>query len=272
LPNLRRKNSVNFQFFMKEGQRLWTREESILAINLYCKIPFGQMHAGNAEVKELALLIDRSPGSIARKLGNFASFDPKLKERGVGGLPNVSKLDAQIWQEYMQDWDEQFFESEKLLAKKKHTSIEKIYAVDLENLPPTEGKERERLVMVRVNQSQFRRIVLTNFSNQCCITGIGMLELLVASHIAPWSKDSSNRLSPQNGLALNTLHDKAFDRHLITVTEDLKIKISPKFYKYKNVISIQQNFIDYDGKSLIAPKKFYPDAEFLKIHNDKFEG
>jgi putative restriction endonuclease len=256
---------------MKEGQKLWTRDESILAINLYCKIPFGQMHSRNADVIELATLIDRTPSSIARKLGNFASFDPKLKERGVGGLPNASKLDKLIWQEYMQDWDEQFFESEKLLAKKKHTTIEKTYHMDLENLPAVEGKERERLVMVRVNQSQFRRIVLSNFNNQCCITGIGMLDLIVASHIAPWSQDKGNRLSPQNGLALNTLHDKAFDRHLITITEDLKIKISPKFYKHKDVLSIKQNFIDYDGKFLIAPKKFYPDAEFLRIHNDKFE-
>jgi len=70
-----------------------------------------------------------------------------------------------------------------------------------------------------------------------------MPELIVASHIVPWSKDKGNRLSPQNGLALNTLHDKAFDRHLITITEDLKIKISPKFYKHKEVLSIKQNFI-----------------------------
>jgi len=64
---------------MKEGQTLWTREQSILAINLYCKIPFGQMHSRNAGVIELAGLIGRSPSAVARKLGNFASFDPKLK-------------------------------------------------------------------------------------------------------------------------------------------------------------------------------------------------
>lgn len=256
---------------MKEGQSLWTREQSILAINLYSKIPFGQMHASNAEVKELAELIGRSPAAVARKLGNFASFDPKLQARGVKGLTNTSKLDSEVWNEYMSNWDEQFFESEKLLAEKKHTSIEKVYAIDLENLPAVTGKERERLVMVRVNQSQFRRIVLSNFNNQCCITGIGMTDLLVASHIVPWSKDMGNRLSPQNGLALNSLHDKAFDRHLITITEELKIKVSPRFYKHKEVLSIKQNFIDYDGASLLAPKKFFPDVEFLKMHNEKFE-
>lgn len=257
---------------MKEGQRLWTREESILAINLYCKIPFGQMHSRNADVIDLANLIDRTPGSVARKLGNFASFDPKLRERGVRGLENASKLDEQIWQEYMHDWDEQFIESEKLLAKKKHTTIEKLNYIDLDNLKEVEGKEKERLVIVRVNQSLFRKMVLTNFNNKCCITGIMQPELIVASHILPWSKDKGNRLNPKNGLALNPLHDKAFDCGLITITTDLKIKVSSSFLKNQDVPSIKQNFIDYDGKPLIEPQKFFPDIEFIKVHNERFKG
>lgn len=256
---------------MKEGQRLWTKEESVLAINLYCKIPFGQFHSRNAGVMELAGLIDRSPSSVARKLGNFASFDPKLKERGVRGLENVSKLDKQIWQDYMQDWDEQFIESEKLLAKKKHTTIEQLNYIDLGDLKNVEGKEKERMVMVRVNQSLFRKMVLTNFNNKCCITGITQTELLVASHILPWSKDKGNRLNPKNGLALNTLHDKAFDCGLITITTDLKIKISPSFLKSREILGIKQNFIDYDGRPLTEPQKFFPDVEFLKIHNERFK-
>lgn len=256
---------------MKEGQKLWTREESILAINLYCKIPFGQMHSRNAEVIDLATIIDRSPGAVARKLGNFASFDPKLKERGVKGLENASKLDREIWLEYMNDWDEQFIESEKLLAEKKNTTIEKLNYIDLDNLKDVEGKEKERLVTVRVNQSLFRKMVMTNFNNKCCITGITQSELIVASHILPWSKDKGNRLNPKNGLALNMLHDKAFDCGLITITEDLKIKISSSFLKNQDILSIKQNFIDYDGKSLIEPQKFYPDGEFLKVHHERFK-
>lgn len=256
---------------MKEGQILWTKEEAILAINLYCKIPFGQMHSRNKEVIELSTLIDRSPSSIARKLGNFASLDPKLRERGIKGLENISKLDKQIWQEYMQNWDEEFIEGERLLASKKHTTIEQLNNIDLDNLKDVEGKERERLVKVRVNQSLFRKIVLTNFNNQCCITGMNVPELIVASHILPWSKDQGNRLNPKNGLALNSLHDKAFDCGLITITEDLKIKISSRFYKAKDVASIQQNFIAYDGQLLIEPKKFSPDLNFLKAHNDIFK-
>ncbi|HEY4323171.1 MAG TPA: HNH endonuclease [Mucilaginibacter sp.] len=185
-------------------------------------------------------------------------------------MVNASNLDKEVWQDYMENWDDVFIEGEKLLAEKKHSTIEKLYNINLDEYKQKFGREAERKVKVRLDQTIFRGLVLTNFNNQCCITGIGIVELIVASHIASWSGDDKNRLNPQNGLALNTLHDKAFDRHLITITEDLKIKISPKFYKHKDVLSIKQNFIDYDGKSLIAPKKFYPDAEFLRIHNDKF--
>jgi len=255
---------------MKEGQTLWTKDELILTINLYSKITFGQMHQSNPQVKELAAFIGRSIGAVVRKLGNFASFDPMLRARGIGGLPNASKLDREVWNEYMQNWGDLFFEGEKLLAKKKDTTIEKLYDIDLNDYKIADGREVERMVKVRVNQSAFRGAVLTNFNNKCCITGIGLLELIVASHIVPWSKDKVNRLSPANGLALNALHDKAFDKHLITVTDDLTIKISPKFYQYKDVESINQNFIGYDGKQLIEPRKFFPDIEFLKIHNEKF--
>jgi putative restriction endonuclease len=253
---------------MKEGQKLWTRDELILAINLYSKIRFGQMHQGNAAIAELAKIIGRTPSSVTYKLVNFASLDPRLKQKG---MVNASKLDREVWQEYMERWDDVFIEGEKLLANKKHTTVDKLYNINLEEYEAVEGKEKERLVKVRVNQSIFREVVLTNFDNKCCITGIGMLDLLVASHIVPWSENKKNRLSAKNGLALNGLHDRAFDKHLITVTDDLKIKVSPKFYRHSDIISIKQNFLDYDGKSLIEPKKFYPDIESLKIHNEKFE-
>lgn len=257
---------------MKEGQTLWTKEELILAINLYSKLLFGQLHQGNPAIKELAGLIGRTPGSVAYKLVNFASLDPVLKQRGIKGMSNASKLDKEVWNEYMHHWDEQYMEGEVLLAQKKHTTLEKLYNIDLDEYKETDGREINRTVKVRINQSIFRGVVLSNYNNQCCITGMQMPELLVASHIAPWSKDKGNRLNPQNGFALNALHDKAFDKHIITVTEDLKLKISPKFYLHQDVPSIKQNFIDYDGKSLIEPRKFYPKSEFLKLHNEIFAG
>ncbi len=255
---------------MKEGQKLWTRDELILAINLYCKLPFGKMHSRNTDIINFGSLIGRTPSSIALKLGNFASFDPTLKERGIKGASNASKLDKQIWDEFYNNWDAALLESEKLLAQTKHTTIEKLNKIEIDDLP-REGKEKERLVKVRVNQSIFRTMILATYNNKCCVTGIDNTDLLIASHIVPWSKDEKNRLNPMNGLCLNALHDRAFDKGLITVSaEDYTIKISSKL-KTKNIVaSIEQSFINFDGRSILLPDKFLPAKEFLKTHNEQF--
>lgn len=253
---------------MKQGQKLWTREELILAINLYCKIPFGKMHHRNPLIIEFANLIGRTPSSVTFKLGNLASFDPSLKERGIKGTTNASKLDKEIWDEFYQNWDKALIQSEQLLANINNSSIEKLNNIDLENLPK-DGIEKERIVKTRVNQSIFRNIVLATYNNRCCITGIENSELLIASHIVPWSKDEKNRLNPMNGLCLNALHDKAFDTGLITITpDDYKIKLSP-ILKSKSVTSaIEYNFIAFENKSITLPDKFLPSKEFLDFHNN----
>ena len=254
---------------MKAGQTLWTREELILAVNLYCKLPFGKMHKATPEIVQLANLIGRTPSSIALKLGNFASFDPTLKARGIKGASNASKLDKEVWNEFYSNWDIALIESEKLLAKTKRTTIEKLNKIDLEDIP-TRGLEKERIVKVRVNQCIFRNIILATYNNQCCITGITNPELIVASHILPWSKDEKNRMNPMNGLALNALHDKAFENGLIVIDEDYKIVVSSKL-KSNSVDSITHMFTNYHGQSIVLPDKFLPSKEFLKVRYDKFK-
>lgn len=256
---------------MKEGQRLWTRDELILAINLYCKLPFGKMHKGNPEIISFAKLIGRTPSSIALKLVNFASFDPTLKQRGIKGAANASKLDKAIWDEFYNNWDAAILESESLLAKKQHTTIEALNEIDLDDLPK-EGKEKQRLVKTRVNQCIFRRVVLATYNSTCCITGINNPDLLIASHIVPWSKDETNRLNPMNGLCLNALHDRAFDKFLITIsTDDYTVKISKKLKTKKTSSSIMQNFIEIENKQIFLPDKFLPSRDLLKVHNDMFQ-
>ncbi|MFT7436690.1 MAG: putative restriction endonuclease [Psychromonas sp.] len=97
---------------MKKGQKLWTREELILVINLYCKLPFGRLDKSNPQVIYLAELIGRTPSSIAYKLVNFASLDPSLPSRGIKGASNSSKLDKVIWTEFYNNWEELPFEPE----------------------------------------------------------------------------------------------------------------------------------------------------------------
>lgn len=252
---------------MKSGQILWTREELILAINLYCKLPFGKMHKTNPDIVDLAKLIGRTPSSVAFKLGNFASFDPTLKARGIKGATNASKLDKTIWDEFYNNWDEVLLFSERMLAQKQHSTIEKINKIELDNFP-INGKEKERLVKTRVNQSLFRNIVLATYNHECCITGLKKDEFLIASHIIPWSKDDKNRLNPMNGLCLNALHDRAFDSGLIAIRpDDYTIVLSSELKQKKNINkALETHFIAYENKEIHLPDKFLPQPEFLDYH------
>lgn len=251
---------------MKEGQRLWTRDELILTINLYCKLPFGRLHKLNPEIIHLANLINRTPSSVALKLGNFASFDPSLKARGIKGASNASKLDGEIWNEFFNNWDILAYESEQLLAQFENISVEQLNHISEDELP-REGKVREQVVKVRVNQSFFRCSILAAYNNTCCITGINQAEFLIAGHIRPWGIDEKNRLNPRNGIALNALHDKAFETGYITITPDYTVKVSQAILKQKSQYNIDF-FGKYENQSIILPSRFLPDVEFLKYHNE----
>ena len=256
---------------MKSGQRLWNRDELILAFNLYCKLTFGRMHSRNPEIIALAGIIDRTPSAVALKLANFASLDPELQARGIKGQQNVSKLDREIWNEFNTAWDQAYLESERLLAQKQ-TALQVGDPAQYNNQPIVqEGKTVARVVMVRTNQSLFRTLVLSNYDSACCITGINAPELLIASHIVPWSKDKSNRLNPMNGLCLNALHDKAFDCGMITVDSDTyTVRVTSRLKGTTNA-SIDYNFAAIDGMPIQLPKKFLPSPDFLRQHNDTFK-
>lgn len=253
---------------MKEGQRLWTREELILAVNLYCKLPFGKLHSRNMEIIDLAQLIGRSSNSVAYKMVNFASLDPSLKARGIKGASNASKLDKDIWNEFFNHWNALPYESEKLLAKFKKTTVEKLNHIP-EFEMPKEGKTREQIIKARVNQFFFRSAILAAYNNTCCITGMQQPEFLIAGHIKPWAVDEKNRLNPRNGIAINALHDKAFENGFMTIAGDFKIKISSVLKKQTKSETIKNYFLKYENRRIILPSRFLPDIEFLKYHNQE---
>ena len=251
---------------MIKGQRSWTREELLLVINMYCKLPFGRLHSKNPELIHLSELIDRTPGAVAYKLVNFASLDPAQRARGIKGASNGSKMDKAVWHEFSDNWDELPFESETLRASFNRTTVEKINMIDESDLPK-EGRERERIVKARVNHAFFRSMILATYDNTCCITGLQMSSLLVAGHIKPWSQDEKNRMNPRNGIALNSLHDKAFEEGLLTITPDYTVRISSSLKREKKNPAIQEYFLKYDSQKIKLPQRFLPEEEFFVYHN-----
>ena len=89
---------------------------------------------------------------------------------------------------------------------------------------------------------------------------------LIASHIIPWVKDKENRTNPHNGLCLNSIHDKAFDKGYITITPDYKIKVSEYFDNYTNDIAVNDFFVKFHNQSILLPDRFLPSKEFLDWH------
>src|SRR5690606_12510361 len=237
-------------------RRNWTREELILALNLYLKLPFGKMHSRTPEVIHLANLIGRTPSSIAMRLVNFASVDPYHQNRGIGGLPGGKKQVEPIWQEFIDNKDELLFESENILAERELNPIDKKYAEILIGTENLVGESKIREVKVRVNQNVFRQIVLANYSSKCAISGIDIPELLVASHIVPWSKNEKERLNPENGICLSSLYDKAFDKGLIGLNLDYKIIVSDKLKQNIAKPYYQQYFSHLENKAIILPRKY----------------
>lgn len=246
-------------------RRDWTREELILAFNLYCKTPFGKIHIRNPDVVELAKLIGRTPSAVSWKLANFARLDPALKLRNIIGATHGGDAEVRIWKEFHNNWEALSFESEQLLANLKHLSIKKLARISPDD-PMLEGKESEQIVRVRVNQNFFRQVVMASYGCRCCITGLAVPELLNASHIVPWAVDLKNRLNPRNGICLNALHDRAFDRGFLTITEDYKVKVSKKLNASSDDAS---SFLwKYDGIRIRPPDRFAPEVNFLIYHNE----
>ncbi len=242
----------------------WTKEETIIAFNVYCKVPFKSTNKSNPTIIEYANIIGRSPSALGMKIGNFGRLDPALREQGITGLVNGSKLEEEVWNEFYGNWDKLAFESEKLIAEFQDKTIEEFECIEAENLP--EGKERETIVKTRINQSFFRSTILSSYNLKCCFTGLSIPDLLVASHIVPWSIDKKNRTNPHNGLCLNSIHDKAFDRGFITVTPDFRIKISKCLDSYSTDESVRDFFMKYNNQSIILPDKFLPSKDFLDFH------
>lgn len=110
----------------------------------------------------------------------------------------------------------------------------------------------------RIGQDTLRDYILENYNHECAICNINKDDLLVCSHIVPWSIDKKNRLNPQNAICLCALHDKLFDRGYFSLSENYKLIFGRK--------------ADEHIKKMLAKSKFkmpnenYPDINLLQKH------
>ncbi len=253
--------------------RPWTREEVLLTINLYCKLPYRKLRQSTQEVRELAHLLNRTPSAISMRCCNYVQFDP-VESKRVKGFTRAAKLDSSVWAEVNGDWERFATECEQIekrIGQQQPVSPlqENVVTFPDETLFPV-GASKEKIVRVRIGQRFFRQAVLTAYNHRCCVTGIQHDALLVASHIKPW-KDSdpkTERTNPRNGLCLSSLYDRAFDAGLMTVDEEYKIIFSPAVLNCAPQEVAQNLFYAFEGKQLLLPDRFTPEQHFFEHHRN----
>lgn len=249
----------------------WTREQLKLAFYLYCQLEFGKLHSRNRDIIELARLIGRSPGAVAMKLVNFASLDPAITSTGRAGLGNAGSLDREIWDEFQADWEGLAVECDRLRTKLIESTGQAAPSVldtdEATGLEDFTGETRRVVTEQRIKQHFFRRAVLSSYRGRCCMSGLAETRLLIASHIVPWSKDKANRLNPSNGLCLSAIHDKAFDKGLIALSDDFRVLVSTELKRSADAF-IQNVLLPLEGRVIELPERFVPDAGFVARHRE----
>lgn len=253
----------------------WSREQLLIAFHLYCQLPFGRMHSKNPDIIRFADLIGRTPSALAMKLTNIASLDPIITSSGRRGLSGASSTDKAMWDEMQRGWEDFAIESQaavdSLMARTNSQSLDKsltTHDFSFDDMPDYSSENKISQTKVRIGQQFFRRAVISAYAGRCCITGLSHPILLVASHIVPWRSDENNRLNPRNGLCLSTLHDKAFDKGLITIRPDYTIKISSSTRQLADNRFAMDWLVDLEGKMITLPDKFSPSLEFIEWHNE----
>lgn len=250
----------------------WTREELVLAFNLYLKLDFGKMHRGNPEVIRLAAILGRrTPDSVAMRLTNFASVDPYHQQRGIKGMSGGYNQVKPIWDEFIDNKEDLVFESERILAEYQHTTVEDVYSELTFDLNDLKGEVKIRAVKTRVNQSVFRQMILKTYQSRCAISDINLPELLVAGHIIPWSANEQERLNPENGICLSTLYDRAYEQGLICIDTDYKVLISNRLKSESDKDFYQQYFGRFEHHRIHLPKSYQPRRDFLEYRLALFE-
>lgn len=240
-------------------RRNWSADEVREALALYLVTDFGRFHSRNPDIITLAGRLGRTPGSVALKLTNLAALDDSLPQKGMA---NASSTDRHVWAEFLADPTA----VERSFARQTTPTAAAPGLAEAPMQFDHRGGARPILTQARVGQDLFRRTVLTSYRHRCALTGLDDARLLNASHIVGWAEAPDQRMWPTNGLCLNALHDRAFDRHLISFDHDLRLLISPRLPDATRA-ALERGTT---GR-LAVPARFHPDPALLAQHREQFE-
>jgi len=253
---------------MAAKKKQWSRKETLVALYLLLKLSFGEVHQRNSKIIDASKRLGREPSAVKMKVFNLHSCLPSSVRGGRKGLARASQMDKDIISDFLRDHTKIVGEMEAaLLYFSVAAKTDPINANEAE----VAETERKYLRPHRLLQSLFREKLFGAYGSECCITRLSQAELLVASHIKPWRKaDHAERIASTNGLLLNALHDKAFDRGLITITDCLEVVLSPGLSRALPKPVVEKFFEAYENAEIRKPRndKDHPSPLFLKWHRE----
>ncbi len=249
---------------MSASGRIWEENETLYLFGVFLFEPASAQRKGSPRLSEIGGLLDRGPDSIHRKIEDIRSNDPAYMQREKKPT-KCANLVREVWSEL---YSESGYGPMIRRIEDAYAAFAEQSSVDLDpqfevEIPP--GQDIPIESTRRSGQNIFRMMVANNFDRRCCITGLAVPNLLVASHILPWAEsDPYQKTDPSNGLYLNRLHDGLFDRHQMYIDEDMRVQ-------YVDSICHEDETFDrmlgpYEGQRIREPVRTSISEAYLAEH------
>ncbi len=201
--------------------------------------------------KQLTNKTDRQHGStyLVLGLGLITEYDPKADVFVVesADLPALEQVTSVVADE------------------RARYEVQLCAQLTNEFRPFVESEKITHTVSAPKRDEAFREIVLSEYDFTCAVCEmkfrLGELVEATAAHIVPKRKNGTD--DPRNGLALCRTHHWAFDSGLFSVSENLRVALSPVLRQADT-----RNFglVDLEGKPILLPQN-----EIVRPHSKSLE-
>ncbi|WP_291382955.1 HNH endonuclease [Demequina sp.] len=129
----------------------------------------------------------------------------------------------------------------------------------------------DRLVRTRLHQPRFRMIVMDAYTSRCAICALPEASLLDAAHIRG-DTDPNGQPVVENGLALCSIHHRAYDAKSIGIDENYRLHVSPRLLAMDDGPVLVHAIQAIEGKLLtvLPERKKRPDPYRLDLTFKEF--
>jgi len=138
-------------------------------------------------------------------------------------------------------------------------------AVGVKEARRAETTEYETKTTTRNVSRELRSAVVEAYGKSCLLSDVDHPRLLDVAHVLPWSKYPDKRQNPENMVVLSKLHHAAFDAHLFTLDENLRVRNNPGFSTECDFLKM--TLLEREGDRVELPGSASLSPDVLREHN-----